>query len=91
MQSPNHNTNDQDNDELNHVQQKINQTTNESLESTRRTLKLIAETQDTGNNTMIMLDQQGEKLKQIEVRTFVNRFDTFYCHCYSLLQTNGID
>ncbi|CAF4863039.1 unnamed protein product, partial [Rotaria socialis] len=48
------------------VHTQINQKTNESLESTRRMLGLVAESQEVGANTMITLDEQGEKLKRIE-------------------------
>ncbi|CAF1527630.1 unnamed protein product, partial [Adineta steineri] len=54
------------NDEFNAIQAQINQKTNESLESTRRMLGLASETQEVGINTMIMLDEQGEKLNKIE-------------------------
>jgi len=59
VHSPNNNT-EQGNDELNTIQSQINQKTNESLESTRRMLGLVAESQEVGTNTMIMLDEQGE-------------------------------
>jgi len=56
------------NDESNEIQMKINQRTNEQLESTRNMLKMVDESKTTGINTMIMLDEQGEKLNRIEVR-----------------------
>ncbi|CAF1234428.1 unnamed protein product [Adineta steineri] len=55
------------NDKLNSIQAQINQKTNESLESTRRIVSLAAESQDLGINTMIMLDEQDEKLNKIEI------------------------
>ena len=69
MQSPNQNNNGigEGNDELTGVQRQINQKTNESLESTRRMLGLVAESQELGTNTMIALDEQGEQLNKIEV------------------------
>lgn len=69
MQSPNPNNTGagEGNDELNGVQRQINQKTNESLESTRRMLGLVAESQELGTNTMIALDEQGEQLNKIEV------------------------
>jgi hypothetical protein len=79
MNSSNNN-NEQGNDELNAIQKQINQTTNESLESTRRMLGLVVESQDIGTNTMIMLDEQGEKLDRIEVNPFffiINCFNYF--------------
>ena len=60
--------NDHGGDELSEVQLKINQKTNESLESTRNMLTMVAQSQEIGTNTMIMLDEQGEKLNRIEVR-----------------------
>jgi hypothetical protein len=35
-------------------------------------LGLVAESQEIGTNTMIMLDEQGEKLNKIEVRFLLN-------------------
>jgi hypothetical protein len=66
MQSSNPNANGVG-EELNGVQRQINKKTNESLESTRRMLGLVAESQEVGTNTMIALDEQGEKLNKIEV------------------------
>ncbi|CAK6965959.1 synaptosomal-associated protein 23-like isoform X1 [Scomber scombrus] len=43
-----------------------NQVTDESLESTRRMLRMAEESKETGVNTMVMLDQQGEQLKRVE-------------------------
>ncbi len=54
-------------DEVNEIQIRIHQTTNESVESTRRMVGLVAESQDIGVNTMVMLDDQGEQLNRIEV------------------------
>ncbi|XP_020777274.1 synaptosomal-associated protein 23-like isoform X1 [Boleophthalmus pectinirostris] len=45
---------------------KANQVTDESLESTRRMLQLAEESKQTGVNTMVMLDQQGEQLRRAE-------------------------
>ncbi|XP_068608378.1 synaptosomal-associated protein 23-like isoform X2 [Brachionichthys hirsutus] len=45
---------------------RANQVTDESLESTRRMLQLAEESRQTGGNTMVMLDQQGEQLKRVE-------------------------
>jgi hypothetical protein len=69
MQSSNKNG-EQGGEELSGIQRQINQTTNESLESTRRMLGLVIESEEVGNKTMVMLDQQGEKLDQIEVKKF---------------------
>jgi hypothetical protein len=78
MQSPNPNGNGvgDGSEELNGVQGQINQKTNDSLESTRRMLGLVAESQEVGTNTMIALDEQGEKLNKIEV--------TVSLHCSAL-------
>ncbi|KAM3871045.1 synaptosome associated protein 23.1 [Diretmus argenteus] len=43
-----------------------NQVTDESLESTRRMLQMAEESKQTGINTMVMLDQQGEQLRHVE-------------------------
>ncbi|XP_065656453.1 synaptosomal-associated protein 25 isoform X2 [Hydra vulgaris] len=52
--------------ELQRMQRKADEVTNESLESTRRMLLLAEETQDTGIKTLVALDEQGEKLNRIE-------------------------
>ncbi|XP_030574746.1 synaptosome associated protein 23.1 isoform X2 [Archocentrus centrarchus] len=45
---------------------RANQVTDESLESTRRMLQMAEESKQTGVNTMVMLDQQGEQLRHVE-------------------------
>ncbi|XP_053289905.1 synaptosomal-associated protein 23 isoform X1 [Pleuronectes platessa] len=45
---------------------RADQVTDESLESTRRMLQMAEESKQTGVNTMVMLDQQGEQLKNAE-------------------------
>ncbi|XP_034714896.1 synaptosomal-associated protein 23-like isoform X1 [Etheostoma cragini] len=45
---------------------KANQVTDESLESTRRMLQMAEESKQTGANTMVMLEQQGEQLKSVD-------------------------
>ncbi|KAL1258261.1 hypothetical protein QQF64_011505 [Cirrhinus molitorella] len=45
---------------------KMNHVTNKSLESTRRMRQMAEESLDTGVKTLIMLDEQGEKLKNVE-------------------------
>lgn len=52
--------------EVEMLQIKANQTTDESLESTRRMLHLCEESQDVGIQTLSMLDTQGEQLDRIE-------------------------
>ncbi|KAK0182803.1 hypothetical protein PV327_000901 [Microctonus hyperodae] len=52
--------------ELQELQLKAGQTTDESLESTRRMLALCEESEDIGANTLMMLDHQGEQLDRIE-------------------------
>uniref|UniRef100_A0A3B4ABN8 Synaptosomal-associated protein n=1 Tax=Periophthalmus magnuspinnatus TaxID=409849 RepID=A0A3B4ABN8_9GOBI len=44
---------------------RANQVTDESLESTRRMLQMAEESKQTGANTMVMLDQQGQ-LRHVE-------------------------
>ncbi|XP_069064857.1 synaptosomal-associated protein 23 [Pleurodeles waltl] len=48
------------------IHMRANQVTDESLESTRRMLNLAVESEDVGVKTITMLDEQGEKLKNIE-------------------------
>ncbi|XP_060939046.1 synaptosomal-associated protein 23-like isoform X2 [Limanda limanda] len=48
------------------ITMRANQVTDESLESTRRMLQMAEESKVTGANTMVMLDQQGEQLKNAE-------------------------
>lgn len=45
---------------------RANAVTDESLESTRRMLQMAEESKQTGVNTMVMLDQQGEQLRNVE-------------------------
>ncbi|XP_067336430.1 synaptosomal-associated protein 23-like isoform X2 [Channa argus] len=45
---------------------RANELTDESLESTRRMLQLAEESKQTGGNTLVMLDQQGEQLRRVE-------------------------
>ncbi|XP_068578055.1 synaptosomal-associated protein 23-like isoform X2 [Cebidichthys violaceus] len=45
---------------------RANQVTDESLESTRRMLQMAEESKQTGTNTMVMLDQQGEQLRRVD-------------------------
>ncbi|KAL4630394.1 synaptosomal-associated protein 23-like [Arapaima gigas] len=45
---------------------RANQVTDESLESTRRMVQMAEETQQTGQNTAIMLGEQGEQLNRVE-------------------------
>ncbi|KAM6969353.1 synaptosome associated protein 23.1 [Tautogolabrus adspersus] len=48
------------------ISARANQVTDESLESTRRMLQLAEESKQTGVNTMVMLDEQGEQLKRVD-------------------------
>jgi synaptosomal-associated protein 25 len=52
--------------ELSVIQMQMNQTTNESLESTRRMLGLCEESKEAGIRTLVMLDEQGEQLDAID-------------------------
>jgi len=52
--------------ELSTIQMQMNQTTNESLESTRRMLGLCEESKEAGIRTLVMLDEQGEQLDAID-------------------------
>nr|XP_002126408.2 synaptosomal-associated protein 25 [Ciona intestinalis] len=52
--------------ELADMQMRANQITDESLESTRRMVGLMEETQDAGIRTLVMLDEQGEQLDRVE-------------------------
>ncbi len=69
MQSPSNNRN-RGSEELNGIQRQINQTTDASLASTSRMLDLVIKTQEVGVNTVRTLDEQSEKLNEIEVRGF---------------------
>jgi hypothetical protein len=71
MQSPSNNPN-RSSEELNGIQRQINQTTDASLASTGRMLDLVVKTQEVGVNTVRTLDEQSEKLNEIEVRVFLN-------------------
>ncbi|CAF4735238.1 unnamed protein product, partial [Rotaria sp. Silwood2] len=53
-------------DELDAIRKQINQTTNESLESTRCMVDLVVESQDVSTNTMKMFHEQGEQLNPME-------------------------
>ncbi|XP_071771757.2 synaptosome associated protein 23.1 isoform X1 [Centroberyx gerrardi] len=48
------------------ITMRANQVTDESLESTRRMRQMAEESKQTGVNTMVMLDQQGEQLRHVE-------------------------
>lgn len=52
--------------ELESLQLKANQVTDDSLESTRRMITLCEDSQATGAKTLDMLDQQGEQLARVE-------------------------
>ncbi|XP_053629683.1 synaptosomal-associated protein 25 isoform X4 [Cherax quadricarinatus] len=52
--------------DLQELQFKANQQTDETLESTRRMLSLCEESQDAGAKTLYMLGEQGEQLDRIE-------------------------
>ena len=69
MQSSNGHSGE-DRSEFEGVQRQINEKTNESLESTRRMVNMVAESQDIGIATMGKLDEQGEQLHRIEVKSF---------------------
>uniref|UniRef100_H2YPZ3 Synaptosomal-associated protein n=1 Tax=Ciona savignyi TaxID=51511 RepID=H2YPZ3_CIOSA len=53
-------------DELAAMQMRANQVTDESLESTRRMVGMMEQTQDAGIRTLVMLDEQGEQLDRVE-------------------------
>ncbi|XP_069500403.1 synaptosomal-associated protein 25-like isoform X4 [Ambystoma mexicanum] len=48
------------------IQRRVNQVTEESLESTRRMVQLVEESKDAGIRTLVMLDEQGEQLDRID-------------------------
>jgi len=52
--------------ELQRMQQKADEVTDDSLEATRRILRTAEETQDIGIKTLVELDEQGEKLDRID-------------------------
>ena len=52
--------------ELEGLQLKCNQMTDDSLESTRRMMNLCAEAKDAGIKTLVALDDQGEQIDKIE-------------------------
>ncbi|CAF2614309.1 unnamed protein product [Rotaria sp. Silwood2] len=52
--------------ELTSIQTQMNQTTNESLESTRRMITLCEDSKEAGIRTLVMLDEQGEQLDAID-------------------------
>ena len=52
--------------ELEGLQLKCNELTNESLDSTRRMKLMCEEAKDSGIETLVMLDQQGEQLEKCE-------------------------
>ncbi|CAF0865441.1 unnamed protein product [Rotaria sordida] len=52
--------------DLSSIQMQMNETTNESLESTRRMLGLCEESKEAGIRTLVMLDEQGEQLDAID-------------------------
>ena len=52
--------------ELEGLQLKCNEITDESLESTRRMKAMCEEAKDSGIKTLVMLDDQGEQLEKFE-------------------------
>ncbi|KAG5269707.1 hypothetical protein AALO_G00205150 [Alosa alosa] len=52
--------------EMDELQRRANQVTDESLESTRNMKLLLEESKDAGIRTLVMLDEQGEQLERIE-------------------------
>jgi hypothetical protein len=62
----NNNNNLSHEDDLRFIQEKIGKVENDSLESTRRALRMLNETEEVGVKTAAELEQQGEKLKGIE-------------------------
>ncbi|CAG4953667.1 unnamed protein product [Parnassius apollo] len=52
--------------ELEQLQMRAGQVTDESLESTRRMMQLCEESHEVGMKTLVMLDEQGEQLDRIE-------------------------
>jgi len=52
--------------DLERMQAKANSISDASLESSRRMRDMLIETQDTGQNTLAMLDTQGEQLNRVE-------------------------
>lgn len=63
-------------DEFGRTQRQINEKTNESLLSTQRMVGLTTETLDVAVNTMVALDEQGEKLNRIEVRFQIEKLES---------------
>uniref|UniRef100_D4A5W9 Multifunctional fusion protein n=1 Tax=Rattus norvegicus TaxID=10116 RepID=D4A5W9_RAT len=65
---------DADMRELGEMQRGADQLAMRSLESTRRMLQLVEESKDAGIRTLVMLDEQGEKLDKIdEGKNLVNQ------------------
>ncbi|XP_065166616.1 synaptosomal-associated protein 25 isoform X2 [Atheta coriaria] len=58
--------NGQPRSELQELQFRAGQVTDESLDSTRRMLALCEESHEVGMKTLVMLDEQGEQLDRIE-------------------------
>ncbi|XP_041090647.1 synaptosomal-associated protein 25-like isoform X2 [Polyodon spathula] len=52
--------------EMEDLQRRADQITDESLESTRRMMQLVEESKDAGIRTLVMLDEQGEQLERVE-------------------------
>uniref|UniRef100_A0A3B4TKF0 Synaptosomal-associated protein n=1 Tax=Seriola dumerili TaxID=41447 RepID=A0A3B4TKF0_SERDU len=48
------------------LQRRVNQVTDESLDSTRRMMQLVEESKEAGIISLVMLDEQGEQLERIE-------------------------
>ena len=53
-------------DDLQRFKEQQNRVTDESLESTRRMVQMVEESQDAGTKTIEMLETQGEQLNRIE-------------------------
>lgn len=53
--------------ECEQLKEKCDTLTDDSLESTRRMLKLVEDSKEAGIRTLVALDEQGEQIVSIEV------------------------
>jgi chromosome segregation ATPase len=57
-----------DHDDIRRLDQRIDEVTDETLDSTRRMVRMAEETNQIGVETLVTLNEQGEKLDNIERR-----------------------
>ena len=74
-------------DEVRRLDQRIDEVTDETLESTRRMLNMAVETNQIGVDTLVTLNEQGQRLSLHTSLLLILRcvFDRVYCFLSSVI------